>query len=76
MGYKLLISGVSGRIGAQVLEQALQDPSISSIIALSRRPLSELALRHNQLEVVVLTDFTCYSDEVVAKFAGADGCIW
>jgi uncharacterized protein YbjT (DUF2867 family) len=76
MGFKLLISGVSGRIGSQVLEQALQNSSISSIIALSRRPLPELAARHDQLEVLVLTDFASYSADVVAQINGADGCIW
>jgi uncharacterized protein YbjT (DUF2867 family) len=76
MGFKLLISGVSGRIGSQVLEQALQDSSISSIIALSRRPLPELAARHDHLEVVVLADFANYPADVVAQITGADGCIW
>jgi hypothetical protein len=75
MGFKLLISGATGRIGAQVLEHALQDSSISSVIVLSRRPLPEL-VRHDRLEIVVLDDFALYSDEVIAKLSGADGCIW
>jgi dihydrodipicolinate reductase len=75
MGFKLLISGVTGRIGAEVLEQALGNTSISCIIALSRRALPELA-GHAQLEVVVLEDFTKYSDEIVAKLSGANGAIW
>jgi uncharacterized protein YbjT (DUF2867 family) len=75
MGFKLVISGVTGRIGSQVLVQALRHPSVSSVIALSRRPLPELA-RHSGLEIVVLEDFTSYSDDVIAKLSGADGCIW
>jgi uncharacterized protein YbjT (DUF2867 family) len=75
MGLKLLISGATGRIGGQVLEHALQNSSISSVIVLSRRPLPELA-RHNKLEIVVLDDFTQYSDKVIAKLSGADGCLW
>lgn len=75
MTFKIIISGVSGRIGTQVLEQALRNPSVSSIIALSRRPLPELA-RYMHIEVVILEDFNVYSESVVAKLSGADGCIW
>jgi hypothetical protein len=75
MGFKLLIAGVTGRIGSPVLVHALRLPSVSSVIALSRRPLPELA-RHDKLEIVVLEDFTSYSDEVISKLSRADGCIW
>jgi hypothetical protein len=64
MNFELLISGVSRRIGAQVLERTLRTPSISRIIALSRRPLSGLDC-HAKLEVVVLQDFTQYSEDVI-----------
>jgi dihydrodipicolinate reductase len=75
MAFKLIVSGVSGRIGAQVLEQALLSPSVSSVVALSRRALPDLA-HHQRLEIVVMDDFTQYSEEVIAKLSGADGCIW
>ncbi|KAH3918881.1 hypothetical protein HBH56_025960 [Parastagonospora nodorum] len=64
MDFEPLISGVSGCIGAQVLEQALRTSSISRIIALSRRPLPGLDYCA-KLEVVVLEDFTQYSDDVI-----------
>jgi len=75
MGFKIILSGVTGRIGSVVLEQALQHPSITSIIALSRRQLPELA-RHDKIEVVVGEDFNAYAKEVVARLSEADGCIW
>jgi len=75
MGFKIILSGVSGRIGSQVLHQALRNPSVSSVVALSRRPLPGLA-GHSKLETVVLEDFTKYADEVIAKLSGADGCVW
>jgi uncharacterized protein YbjT (DUF2867 family) len=76
MGFRLIVSGATGRIGGPVLEHALEDPSVSSVIALSRRPLPDLAIRHSRLEVVVLDDFTAYPQEVIAKLSGADGCVW
>lgn len=75
MAFKIILSGVTGNIGAEVLQQSLSNPSISAVIALARRPLPDLA-SHTKLEVVVLKDFKQYPDEVVAKLAGADGCIW
>ncbi|KAF2626236.1 hypothetical protein BU25DRAFT_412065 [Macroventuria anomochaeta] len=75
MTFKIVLSGVTGRIGKQVLDQALQNPTITSVIALSRRPLPDLA-RHAKVKVLVLDNFRDYSDNVIAELAGADGCIW
>ena len=75
MPFKLILTGVTGFAGGEVLVQALRNPNITSIIALARRPLPE-AHQSPKLEVVVVTDFKHYSDELVAKLSGADGCIW
>jgi uncharacterized protein YbjT (DUF2867 family) len=75
MTFKLILSGVTGRIGKQVLHQALQNTTITSVIALSRRSLPDL-VRHSKLEVVVLEDFNTYPDVVIAELRGADACIW
>lgn len=75
MTFKIILSGVTGRIGKEVLDQALQNPTITSVIALSRRPLPDFA-RNGKVKVLLLNDFTDYSDDVVAELVGADGCIW
>ena len=75
MTFKIILSGVTGRIGKQVLHQALQDSTITSVIALSRRSLPDL-VRHAKLQVLVLEDFKVYPDEVVAELRDADACIW
>lgn len=75
MESKIILSGVTGRIGKQVLHQVLQDASITSVIALSRRPLPDL-VRHAKLKVLVLKDFITYADNVVAELRDADACIW
>lgn len=59
----------------QVLDRALQDPSITSVIALSRRPLTDIA-HHSKARVIVLDDFKVYSDDVIAELGDADGAIW
>ena len=67
MTFKFILSGVTGRIGKQVLDQALQNPSITPVTALSRRPLPDLARRDKWL---LLEDFKVCSEDVVA-----DACI-
>lgn len=75
MTFKLIVSGVTGRIGKHVLNRALHDPSITSVIALSRRPLPDVA-QHPKARVIVLEDFKVYTDDVIAELADADGAIW
>ncbi|KAI4624664.1 hypothetical protein J4E83_004340 [Alternaria metachromatica] len=75
MSLKIVVSGVTGRIGAHVLHHALQNPLVSRVIAISRRPPPGIEM-HAKLEVVLLEDFTKYPDDVLAKLSGADGCIW
>lgn len=70
---KLILSGPTGFIGSEILNQALADPSITSIIALSRKPL---AISDPKLTVVIIDDFLTYSPDVLVQLAGADACIW
>lgn len=75
MTFKIILSGVTGRIGRQVLHHALQNPLISSVITLSRHHLPDLA-QYNKVKVLVLKDLRVYSENVVAELVGADACIW
>jgi dihydrodipicolinate reductase len=75
MTFKIILSGVTGRIGKEVLDQAIRNPVITSVIALSRRPLPDLA-QHDKVRVLLVQDFNGYSEHVVEEVAGADGCIW
>ena len=69
MTFTLILSGVTGRIGSQVLHHALRNPTISSVIAPSRRPLPNMEGRE-KVEVVLLEDFSRYPDDVLAKLFG------
>jgi nucleoside-diphosphate-sugar epimerase len=73
---KVILTGVTGFIGSEILTQCQQDPTITSIIALTRRPLSETISKDPKVEAIVMEDFNTYSDEVVEKMEGADACIW
>lgn len=73
---KVILAGSTGFIGREVLEQCIQHPSVTSIVALSRRPLPEPAASHPKVEVVVEEDFTSYSPSTLQAIQGAGACIW
>jgi nucleoside-diphosphate-sugar epimerase len=73
---KVILTGVTGFIGSEVLTQCCKNPAITSIIALSRRPLSTDITKDPRVEIIVLKDFTAYSKEVIEQLEGADACIW
>ncbi|KAG8528434.1 uncharacterized protein KY384_007352 [Bacidia gigantensis] len=78
---KLIIAGATGFVATEVVRQSLCDPRITSVVALSRKPMAppkdlgpegDVSKFHN----VIIDDYETYSDEAKAAFAGADACIW
>ncbi|KAF2164725.1 hypothetical protein M409DRAFT_67822 [Zasmidium cellare ATCC 36951] len=70
---KVILSGATGFIGGNVLKRLLAVPSITLIVALSRRPLQT---SDPKLKVVIHKDFLKYDDETLAQLQGAQACIW
>jgi nucleoside-diphosphate-sugar epimerase len=73
---KLIVTGVTGFVGHEVVRQCLANPSITSIVALSRRALPDVFSKDAKVENVIVDDFLSYSEEVLQKTVGAVGCIW
>ncbi|KAK4186488.1 hypothetical protein QBC35DRAFT_387055 [Podospora australis] len=78
---KLIIAGSTGFVGTELVRQALSLPSITSVVALSRRTTpvpSSLAPNADlsKLKSVACEDFGNYSDEVKKELSNADACIW
>lgn len=69
---KLLITGATGTAGSEVLNEALRDESVESVLVLSRR---ELDVGHEKLKVVLHTDFLHY-DGLESELQKCDACIW
>ena len=72
---KLILSGATGFIGAEVLHQCLLDPSITSLVTLTRRPIPH-SENNPKLKSIIVSDFTSYDDAVMRELAGAESCIW
>lgn len=73
---KVIITGATGFIGSAALTECIHNPSISSILVLSRRPLPEAIASNPKLTVVIHEDFSSYPSDILAKLEGAEGCIW
>lgn len=73
---KVILSGATGFIGGEVLNQALAHPTITSLVCLTRRALPERASSNPKLKVIVLTDFLTYTPEILSQLEGAESCIW
>jgi hypothetical protein len=76
---KLIVAGSTGFMGTEVIRQAIANPAITSLIALSRRPTPVPANAGPdvaKLKSVVCEDFENYSEAVKRELAGADACIW
>jgi hypothetical protein len=83
---KLILAGSTGHVGSEIIRQSLLNPKVTSLIALTRRPIDVLAIAAgmsdgNNVEVdkvksVVLRDFMDYPEDVKKDLADADACIW
>ena len=78
---KLIVTGGTGLLGTEVILQCVKNPKVTSIIALSRRPVpvpenAGDGADTSKLKSIILKDFTKYPDDVKAQLADADACIW
>lgn len=80
---KLILTGATGYVGAEVLRQCLSNTKVTSVVTLTRRPLSESNHTKNidtanpKLNAMILKDFTTdYPPEVIEQIKGADGVVW
>ena len=73
---KVILTGATGFIGGETLSQLIASPSITSILALSRRPLPQSLVTSPKVITIIHEDFSTYPDSLLAQLAGAEACIW
>lgn len=69
---KIIITGVTGVTGSETLRQALLDPRITRVTAISRRQISA---QHEKLKVLIVKDFLDYTP-IINDLHGHDACLW
>ncbi|KAF2648908.1 NAD(P)-binding protein [Lophiostoma macrostomum CBS 122681] len=79
---KLIVTGATGFVGAEIVRLALSNKAITSIIALARKPVeapdnagpdADTAKLHS----IVIEDWMAeYPQSVKEQIKGADACIW
>ena len=69
---KVILTGGTGFIGHEVLTQCLNDPAITSLVALSRRPLTD---QHPKLRNIIHDDYTSYPPAVLSELEGAEAFV-
>lgn len=70
---KLIITGVTGRVGGGALQSALANPAVTSVVVLSRR---DIGIQHKKLQAIIKKDYLQYSQEELQQLEGAEACIW
>jgi uncharacterized protein YbjT (DUF2867 family) len=69
---KILVTGSTGMVGLEVIRQAILDDTVSTIYALTRKPLE---IKHPKIQTILHTDFLNYNG-LETYFAQCDVCIW
>lgn len=69
---KIIVTGATGMVGAEVLRQAIDDDTVESVTAIARKPLD---IQHPKINTVVHKDFLNYTG-VEELFKTHDVCIW
>jgi len=73
---KVILAGVTGFVGGEVLRQCIAHPDITTIVALARRDLPDEILKNEKVKFVKIEDFGVYPEESLKEFEGASAAIW
>jgi uncharacterized protein YbjT (DUF2867 family) len=69
---KAIVTGATGMVGEGVLHVCLQDPRVSAVLAINRKPLG---IQHPKLKEIIHADFYDLS-AVEASLAGYNACFF
>jgi NAD dependent epimerase/dehydratase family enzyme len=71
----LILTGATGFVGSAALDMMLNNPAVTRISILSRRPVKQ-AEGHEKAVVILKEDMSEYSQEILDRLRGAHGCVW
>ncbi|RXG48647.1 hypothetical protein VDGE_08954 [Verticillium dahliae] len=74
---KMIVTGASGFVGSEIIRQCLQNPKMTTVVAVARRPVSVPDdTPASKFRSVVVSNYDNYPEDAWKEFSGADACIW
>lgn len=75
---KILLTGATGFIGTEILEQCIKHNYIEHIYCLTRKTLARKFRTHKKVTQIIHEDFSTYPDSLLQKLTDykIEGCIW
>lgn len=73
---KVIVTGATGFVGGEVVKQCISNPSITSILVISRRDLPKDLSQSSKVKVILHQDFSSWPSSILEQLEGAEGCIW
>ncbi|KZT70437.1 hypothetical protein DAEQUDRAFT_725345 [Daedalea quercina L-15889] len=77
---KLLLTGVTGVAGLAIYRRAVEDPEVTHITLLTRRPVPDWAVlpatAAAKTTTLIHSDFSSFPPELAKQLAENDACVW
>ncbi|RFU28373.1 hypothetical protein B7463_g7984, partial [Scytalidium lignicola] len=73
---RVILTGVTGFIGKEVLNEAINHPAITSIICVTRSPIPESAKNNSKVQEIIHEDLSSWPTTLITQLEGAEACIW
>ena len=70
---KIILTGATGFVGAEVLSHLMEKPEITQVTCLSRR---EVSIQSPKLKTIIHDDFSEYDDALLNRLSDHSACIW
>ncbi|KAI3319115.1 hypothetical protein HD806DRAFT_510041 [Xylariaceae sp. AK1471] len=72
----IIITGATGFVGKEVVQQAIASEKIKHAFVLTRKALPDEISKNEKVTIIEHADFSTYPQEVISQLAGAEACIW
>ena len=69
---KVIITGATGLVGEGVLLVCLENPEVTEVVSISRKPINH---KHNKLKELIVKDFSEIKN-YASELSGYDACLF
>ncbi|KAL9131949.1 MAG: hypothetical protein Q9217_000229 [Psora testacea] len=73
---KVIVTGATGLVGNAVVRSCIAHPNVTSIVIISRRPVSESIAQNAKVKVILHDNFRVYPIELLGAVDDAIACLW